>query len=816
MTEPKISLPLDGVGGHRHPEPDPSVMAESYLRMVFKGVASGFIHLWIKGESGKRSLFFDCGEAKKAAEEAVSLALTNDVYLGMCLRKEDLGPNKRGSAEDICAVTCLWLDVDISGPAHKESNLPPDEATVLRILSELPPFSLFVRSGHGCYPIWLLDKPLILENKKDRDFAKGLLKRFHRAAGKLFKREGFSLDNVGDLARILRLPATMNHKLEPVPVTFEGTGQRYSLDALESAVQGIIGETDKINSASDEPSHQSEVHGNGYSADLIAARCLFIEHCVKDAQTLPEPEWFAMITVLAATRNGRELIHRYSQAYPGYSFNETEGKIEQVLAYGRPFSCRTITEKCGDKYCEKCKFRELLSSPLILGTMTARDPNEGLSFPIQSLPEQLRQYVVEGAEAICCPVDFIAVPILVCAGGIIGDTCHIAVKPGWMEHAGLYAVFSCPPSSKKSPALKAASKFTKEFAAILEGEYQDDMLTYYEEMAQYEKNLGDWKDGKITEKPWKPSEPKRKRLYTVEATVESLGPMMKENPQGIILIMDELSSWTRGMNAYKGGNGADRQAYLSFYSAADYTIDRKGREPIMLPRTFLGVVGGIQPDILPELAGDRGRDGFIERLLISSPTPVRQRWNDKIISKDAEDTARGCFEDLFRIRNCMVDPAEPRLIELGPEAHGIFVPWHDACFQDIEENNLPPVLAGMWGKMPGQVARIALILHCCREPNAIRVSGDTMRMAIQLGEYFKANAKKVFASLDGAGQSKAQGSILNWMFRHDKQHVSIRELVTAGVKGCGNTKATQAILDEMVSQAVGIWSDIKPSIFIKL
>ena len=48
---------------------------------------------------------------------------------------------------------------------------------------------------------------------------------------------------------------------------------------------------------------------------------------------------------------------------------------------------------------------------------------------------------------------------------------------------------------------------------------------------------------------------------------------------------------------------------------------------------FVGVVGGLPPDILDELADEQGhQDGFIHRILFSFPEHVPQVWTEEEVS----------------------------------------------------------------------------------------------------------------------------------------------------------------------------------------
>jgi len=102
------------------------------------------------------------------------------------------------------------------------------------------------------------------------------------------------------------------------------------------------------------------------TADLlrIVERCPFIRHCRDDAATLEEPHWWSMITLIARCKNGSQYAHEWSQPYPNYDADETDAKLEQVLAAG-PHTCAYIRDDIGYEGCQSCP--ESVTTPLQLG-----------------------------------------------------------------------------------------------------------------------------------------------------------------------------------------------------------------------------------------------------------------------------------------------------------------------------------------------------------------------------------------------------------------------------------------------------------------
>jgi len=121
----------------------------------------------------------------------------------------------RGRAADITRITCLYADLDTGKP------LTPGSITEARtIIDGLPDPTFIVYSGHGLQPIW----PLTGGEFTTSDPA--VLNRWGQLIADRAAARGWVTDNVYDLARILRVPGTINHKYpdKPVRARLELTG----------------------------------------------------------------------------------------------------------------------------------------------------------------------------------------------------------------------------------------------------------------------------------------------------------------------------------------------------------------------------------------------------------------------------------------------------------------------------------------------------------------------------------------------------------------------------------------------------------------
>lgn len=172
-----------------------------------------------------------------AADWAIGQAGQGNVYFRTTLLGQAPPPGRRGASSDSRALVGLHGDIDIAGPAHGKSDLPPDESEARRIISSvgLPP-TLIVHSGHGLQPHWLLTEPWVFLHN-DRTAAQTIARQFGGTIRAIAEPLGYDIDNVADLARLLRVPGTINAKREPAPVrVIERTGRRYTIDQIQSVL----------------------------------------------------------------------------------------------------------------------------------------------------------------------------------------------------------------------------------------------------------------------------------------------------------------------------------------------------------------------------------------------------------------------------------------------------------------------------------------------------------------------------------------------------------------------------------------------------
>jgi hypothetical protein len=425
-------------------------------------------------------------------------------------------------------------------------------------------------------------------------------------------------------------------------------------------------------------------------------------------------------------------------------------------------------------------------------------------FPTEVLPGALRRFVEEAARALPCPPDFLGVLLLALAGAAIGTSRVLEVKVGWEEGPRVFVAIVADPGSRKSPALHTALKFFTERQKALKAEYDLAMERYKTELARYEAEYAAWESqgGLPEDEPQKPCKPVLQRLYTTNATLEAFLSRLEENPRGMVYAQDELAALVLGHNQYRGGKGADRQHFQSFWSGAQVIVDRKNREePLILDNPFVTVIGLIPPDVLAELNDPKGReDGFVIRILFVYPDPLEVSWNRETVSPALHHEVYQVFERLWDL------PLTSKKVRFTPGGLRVWEEWVTAHHQEVNEEAFPTHLKGAWAKMEAYCARFALILQLCRyachEAQGEDVDELSMLGSSALIYYFKSHARRVYASLRLTPEDKRVEQALRWIETHGRT-ASARDLQRGHVAGVKASTEAQRLLRILVDRGYG-------------
>jgi hypothetical protein len=380
-------------------------------------------------------------------------------------------------------------------------------------------------------------------------------------------------------------------------------------------------------------------------------------------------------------------------------------------------------------------------------------------FPTDALPKPIARLVTEAAAAHGCPPDGVGLATLVTAGAAIGNSRVIKPKKDWSEGATIFAAVIADPGEKKTTAVRAGTHPARKLENKLQKKHEQALDEFAAEEREYELERREAaKQGLAAPPP--PRVPDAERVRVNDTTVEALIPILKENPRGVLLERDELVGWVKGMDQYKaGGRGNERQFWLSVWSNEPVSVDRKGQQgPVSVLRPFIGVIGSIQPDVLPELAENR-EDGMLERFLFAYPRTLNALWTEDEISEGALAGYRELYHRLRDLSMGKDDEGDPIEIPVtfSPEAKEVYIDIYNEHRREMALPGFPRYLRSVWAKLEAYTLRLTLIIACCRfteEGFAERVEPDDVLKAVALSDYFKDQARRVFGALRGYDEKK--------------------------------------------------------------
>jgi len=336
----------------KSPKPAPDL--KTFLKFLFP--TDGFIEFRVKHhQKGWLSDFLPVDSIENVEKLQIldNLKQVADVYFGIGARKRAGGRTK----EDVLYLKACWIDIDEKDPKKKREKIEELERW-------FKPPTIIVDSGGGLHGYWILKEP-VYEQDFQRVVAvnRGLAQEFNgdRAVA-------------SDIARILRLPGTLNHKYDPprhVKILHFDSQTLYDLTELEDfAVE--IEQYDRSTRYKIENAPPPEY------VEQAVEECSFLRFCRDNARDLPEPFWYAMISNLAFA-NADELAHRLSEPYEKdgkrYSYEETQRKIEHAKRDSPgPHSCEYIRTVLGFSGCETCPWKGKVRAPIAIAYKLAR-PN---------------------------------------------------------------------------------------------------------------------------------------------------------------------------------------------------------------------------------------------------------------------------------------------------------------------------------------------------------------------------------------------------------------------------------------------------------
>lgn len=428
------------------------------------------------------------------------------------------------------------------------------------------------------------------------------------------------------------------------------------------------------------------------------------------------------------------------------------------------------------------------------------------------LPDALRDAVIDLADRLQCPPDYLAVTMLSAAGSVVGNTVGIfpfANDESWEVYPALWGGIVGDPGSKKSPSLKQAHIPLQHLETQAGQKYAQDMLIYEQAKAQFEQALKLWSANKNTSlKPTAPIEPKRERYVVHDSTYQALGVILADNPRGVLALADELSGLLQSLDT--AGQEAARGFYLTGWSGTGgYSFDRVGRGSIRLDRYCLSVFGGFQPDRVKAYVqfsqrGSSKNDGLLQRFqLLVWPDPVGNfKLVDRVPNQKAIAKYNQAVLNLPKLEQQSLTSGRrlstgSQLLHFSPSAQQAFNTWFVQNETVLSTGGLDPARQSHFAKYRSLIPALALLFHLL-DGHIGPVCEDCLYRSVAFAGYLKKHADRIYGSVSGHDHAAVLMLAERLLSGQLPSGFTCRTLTLKGWSGLATREQAQAAIDALV------------------
>jgi hypothetical protein len=149
--------------------------------------------------------------------------------------------------------------------------------------------------------------------------------------------------------------------------------------------------------------------------------------------------------------------------------------------------------------------------------------------------------------------------------------------------------------------------------------------------------------------------------------------------------------------------------------------------------------------------------------------------------------------------------SHPVTLSLTHKRRATFVQGVNAVYAQLADPDLPDDVRDVYAKLPGTMARLALILHAChvvtgKANEAVDVL--SVHGAVQLVRYFQGHAQRVYARLRSTRADQRAETALRWLQAHGGA-CTVRDLQRHRVAGLTRASQADKLLRDLVDLGQG-------------
>lgn len=418
------------------------------------------------------------------------------------------------------------------------------------------------------------------------------------------------------------------------------------------------------------------------------------------------------------------------------------------------------------------------------------------AFPIDALPDVLKNYVSDVAESTQTPIDMAGVASLALMSIAMQPRYKVIGKADWEEQLSLYCMIVAEPSDRKSAVFNQIIKVIQSFEAEYNEHHSIDVLKSQEEHSslekKYKKATKDFESGKITKDEY--DEAFRKysthkvikpiSLTLDDVTSESSTNEIESQDGCIALVSSEGGIFDIISGSYTNFPNID--IFLKGYSGDFIKVSRIGRPSLYVKNPRLTILLTVQPKVLEKVVNNgtfTGR-GLSARFLYSVPKSLV--GTRKFETKPIDFDNKKMFSDL--IHEILKEPKTSTIyISLSNDAYSLLKDYYES-FELRLATDLKD-MGGWAGKLVGNILRISALITRARnikydaflytpssdDSSEWIVQKEDMESSIKLGNYFLEHARYAFDFMDDNTTRKQALNFFEKLKAKKVSEISFRE-----------------------------------------
>lgn len=405
------------------------------------------------------------------------------------------------------------------------------------------------------------------------------------------------------------------------------------------------------------------------------------------------------------------------------------------------------------------------------------------TFPVEALPDWLRDFVTAEAHATQTPEELAGLLALATLAAAVQERVDVEIRPGWCEGTNLYVVVAMESGSRKSAVFGDMTRPTMQVETALQNETRPAIGAALEKRKALEQaaerarreaakeedpnavERGGEEAARYTRRSEEVDVPALPRITADDATPEATVSLLAE--QGSIAVLSsEGGVFDLMAGRYSEGKLPNLDAFLKGHAGDSIRVDRKGRPPEHVPRPRLTLGLTVQPKVLRQIQdrpGFRGR-GLLARFLYALPASMvgRRESNPDPVPEQVRETYTQRVEALARSLE------EGLTLVFSREADEAMQEFQDAIEPQLGPGGDLHHMADWGSKLAGATARIAALLHVAERftTGVTRpISAEIFSQARKIAEFLIAHALAVFEMMADADNETlaAAEKVLRWI-----------------------------------------------------